>query len=648
MSENDQPKRQRDNQSQNDESSPANKKSDNAEVDTMTYDQLLQDNLKLHRIAKNREQDNLKLHRIAKNLHRIAKNRSLESLVMVAKGSFNLIRTGVPFSHVDGDHQAAESEEVDFKLHDPKEGHLKASPAASFLLLQFVDQFHVHTPDLKYKSYSYGSEADICSLVKFAFMDAISILEGEGDLFEEGELKTKLERSLFGCRPDIMVVRDKKGVGLLAAEVKQPIPVANRATTLVEKPKVLGHAFDHAMAMDAFGQGTAIVIITSFEESYVCSLNKSDFKEEEEENESDITKRGDGDEISKSTARSVPLTQSPSAFKTPELFQQQAIAAAVSHDSLDNTSFDDGNINDPNNTDPKCLFTKGTNERLIYRTKPYESHQLVKLAYTALKVAKKEYEESTRTIYQLSSNQAYVFPKALRVVEDKAGYLWGDLRVTLGQKIESLAHGSRNRSRQRKTTQKRVDSDDDKSYYIIGSLGHGATSNVFRALNSSGKQVALKVYVKNYDAKSGELMEKENFEKEASEATSREVERLRLFYPFLTDKVKTVKLFGLHCVVMPLFEPVLKDKRQDQLLEIKDVLKMFESHKLKYKVEDIRWRHVGNYRDNNEVKHCILYDLSDLEDSAGSFLDEHFAEFKRRIQEPEIQRLPLNVDVSPS
>jgi hypothetical protein len=218
MSENDQPKRQRDNQSQNDESSPANKKSDNAEVDTMTYDQLLQDNLKLHRIAKNREQDNLKLHRIAKNLHRIAKNRSLESLVMVAKGSFNLIRTGVPFSHVDGDHQAAESEEVDFKLHDPKEGHLKASPAASFLLLQFVDQFHVHTPDLKYKSYSYGSEADICSLVKFAFMDAISILEGEGDLFEEGELKTKLERSLFGCRPDIMVVRDKNGEACLPSK----------------------------------------------------------------------------------------------------------------------------------------------------------------------------------------------------------------------------------------------------------------------------------------------------------------------------------------------------------------------------------------------------------------------------------------------
>jgi hypothetical protein len=44
-------------------------------------------------------------------------------------------------------------------------------------------------------------------LVKCAFKDAITILEGEGDVFKKGELTTKLERSLFGCRPDIMVVR---------------------------------------------------------------------------------------------------------------------------------------------------------------------------------------------------------------------------------------------------------------------------------------------------------------------------------------------------------------------------------------------------------------------------------------------------------
>jgi hypothetical protein len=61
---------------------------------------------------------------------------------------------------------------------------------------------------------------------------------------------------------------------LLAVEVKQPMPGADTlADTLADsKPKVLGHAFDHAMAIDAFGQGTAIVIITSFKESYLCSL----------------------------------------------------------------------------------------------------------------------------------------------------------------------------------------------------------------------------------------------------------------------------------------------------------------------------------------------------------------------------------------
>jgi RIO-like serine/threonine protein kinase len=99
----------------------------------------------------------------------------------------------------------------------------------------------------------------------------------------------------------------------------------------------------------------------------------------------------------------------------------------------------------------------------------------------------------------------------------------------------------------------------------LGAFDHGATSNVYQAVSSNGKKVALKVYVNNFDAKEGRLMEKENFEEVARKATEKEAKLLRAFYPFLKEEVKAVQLFGLYCVVMPFLEPVLKEKRKDQL-----------------------------------------------------------------------------------
>jgi hypothetical protein len=62
---------------------------------------------------------------------------------------------------------------------------------------------------------------------------------------------------------------------------------------------------------------------------------------------------------------------------------------------------------------------------------------------------------------------------------------------------------------------------------------------------------------------------------------------------------------------------------------------------MQYKKEDIRWRHVGNYEDKEEQR-CILYDLSDLEHSGGSFVNDHHDEFNERSQEPEPQTMLLN------
>ena len=81
---------------------------------------------------------------------------------------------------------------------------------------------------------------------------------------------------MFGSRPDILVVRGKGNVGLIAIEIKQPIG----ETKLRNFGKVIGHAYDHAMGMKAFNVGTDIVLVTSFEESFLGSLTKADLMQD--------------------------------------------------------------------------------------------------------------------------------------------------------------------------------------------------------------------------------------------------------------------------------------------------------------------------------------------------------------------------------
>ena len=90
----------------------------------------------------------------------------------------------------------------------------------------------------------------IRNITSLAVVDAIEILAMER-VFEREELVINFERTLFGCHPDIMIVRGRDNVGLIAIEVKQPTKKELRSYT-----SVVGHAFDHAMAMKAFNVAT--------------------------------------------------------------------------------------------------------------------------------------------------------------------------------------------------------------------------------------------------------------------------------------------------------------------------------------------------------------------------------------------------------
>eukprot|EP00980_Cylindrotheca_fusiformis_P022714 scaffold9639_cov84-Cylindrotheca_fusiformis.AAC.1 len=540
------------------------------------------------------------------------KMRSFVTLRNVPK-PFRLLRRSGPYSHhVNSQYLPADATEVEFSLQYPDDSVLEKMNSGSQLLQRFVNQ-EPSDNKLQYFRLPYYSEADVCSFVRNAVDDAIRILEVEGTI-EPCMFRTTFERSLFGCRPNIMVVRDETGMGYLAFEVKQPIPPQGEKTTLVADPKVLGQAFDHAMAMDAFWQGTSIVIITSFEESYMCSLNESDFEQAMESKEAGKTEPTNGGEMGESNAEDSPK-QTQLQSLPPELNQKQLQTQSPS-DSSETSKLQDGT------GESQSVFRLLRDSRKLYRSKKYESHQLVWLVYTALGIALKKHQKTVKTIDQLRPNLTYIFPKCLKVIEGDIGYAWGEARCQVGLKIQHQVNS-------RRVVQKRRHG---SYYYIIGSLGNGATSNVYQALDSSGKQVALKMYVKNYLP--DEMMANEEFPVIAKAATSKEAENLVKIYPFLKNEVKTTEICGKHCVVMPFFEPIKKGERKGQLAKIKTVLERFKEQKLQYEEQDVCWRHVGNYKETEEKVHCILYDLSDLvETTSDSFVDEHCKMFEDRIPE---------------
>jgi len=608
---------------------------------------------------------------------------SFETLLTAEAGTFEVVNETSPFSHVNGDHFGARTQPADFVLSNPDGESVRTMIRPS----AFVQEFR-NRDGTAWIQRPYGSEADICSLVSAAVKDGIALAEEEG-VVKDDEVSHRLERGLFGCRPDLMVIRGEDGIGLVAVEVKQHLqekPLQeNDSKALIDYENVVGHAYDQAQAMNAFGQGTSTVVITSLKESYLCSLERDGLCLAEpsnqlvqddvgETNTSNQIMHDDVAETNRSVmrctgtptgdSRAIVQTQSPPAYKSPPTLQavsfdrasdagstKSSPAASASDDSTGSSP--DAKTGSTNETSSESIFLAEQNrkeDRTLYSTTKYEPHDLVRLLYNAIKIAKSKYKESPTKIFKLEANKSYEFPKALRVVDgEKEKYSWGKLQATLGSRIESRKHQCTT-PRTVNKNQNQIDKHDDKSYYIIGSLGHGSTSNVFQALTSDGEHVAIKVYVKKYDDH-GRIIDEASFQNIAKAAVETEKNRLLDFYPeLLKDKVKTAKLFGRPCIVMPFIDPLKKSERgmPTTWTSMQKVLGgPFLTFSLRYKQDDERWGHVGNYTTKDGEKHVILYDLADLEEledgDKESFVKNSLEKFQARIRIDGENKFPVNV-----
>ena len=381
---------------------------------------------------------------------------------------------------------------------------------------------------------------------------------------------------MFGSRPDIFVIRGKGNVGLIAIEIKQSIG----ETKLRNFCKVIGHAYDHAMGMKAFNVGTDIVLVTSFEESFLGSLTKADLMQDADnvvETSSDSTQGNpDGPGVQDDPIRGI---SSPNQGTTSR-----------------NMSHRRANPNAENGT----FKTDGISRRLHVSKNDFKAHELVKLIYTAITIEEKSYSKFEKKIYKLEHGETYHFPRALGVVHDSDIWQWGDVEAIIG---EVIYH---HRRRPRRVSVGHENAKLVKTYYIVGCLGQGSTSNVIQAINGFGNLVAIKVFVDKTDG-GGKILKTNEFRDKAKKKCDEEKKALLACYDFLKESVHVIKFCGLYAVVMPIFEPIPKDDRNAKLKDVKEVLLKMKKKGKKFLPSDVRFRHVGMIQDN-----LVLFDFANL------------------------------------
>ena len=196
-------------------------------------------------------------------------------------------------------------------------------------------------------------------------------------------------------------------------------------------------------------------------------------------------------------------------------------------------------------------------------------------------------------------------------------YEWGHLDAIVGTKIRSLPLSSSGRpSRQRVS---------ESCFYVVSIIGVGSTSNPW----------VIKMYVKSTNDEDGLDLDAKAFKKIAKAKTEKEVKNFHTLYQFLFGKVSRKKIIGFGCVIMPFFKPLSKTDRKSKEPEIKQVLReRFFRKGLQYHEVDLRWRHVGLYKDEEGDEHVVLFDLADLQVfRRDSVREDHFVEKQWKLLE---------------
>jgi hypothetical protein len=362
-------------------------------------------------------------------------------------------------------------------------------------------------------------------------------------------------------------------------------------------PKTAGQVFDYAVSMQAFGHKAPFVVLSSVQETYVTWLDEAlpQALATGSGRIEAVSTNGSSPSVERSARAVDQVDETPSP---PNLIDESTSPQAQ---ILLQSQAPSGN--------QKLMFNAKAERKFCVSSCKYNSSQLTTVLYSAILCGLKGLDKSSaKSITRFAPPCRNIAKRCLELSED--GYSWGTISINQAR-----------RTRSKKPSKKK--------YYVVGVIGSGNTSKVFHAVDLDSQQYAIKMYVQRFDGNT--YLTKDDFEEKGLQSTMTEVHNFNSIYPkSIYPKLNVVyeKLNKHHCVVMPFFNPVPEDQRASRIKDIENVLNMFALKELKYKDEDVRWRHVGIHEGI-----CILYDLAELEESSSNlFVAQHVEEFKTRAK----------------
>ena len=435
--------------------------------------------------------------------------------------------------------------------------------------------------------FTYQNETKVQFLVAACLKDALRSL----DLYDDFAVES--EYSIFSLRPDIVVVSHiGKGI-VLVIEIKKP------GDGVFESHEVGGQVFDYLVGELLSGVNTPFAVLSCYDEMCIAHLDDGGASREIlDRNASQLSEDVDTDILasfgivghdSKQSPNRSELESAPSRppSKLNRVFGQ-------SEPPVDVGGSDGDEEEEENNVEEKPTNDEDEDwGRAVIYTQTFTGESAIKALVLAIRCGLESIAKSDPRNVPLPG--ASVGGSCARV--NTEGLVYGNMPTNICFSYTKFPGPT------------------TKMLYLWRDLGRGSKGRVFLACNTGGNACAVKFFLINYDTyhrQEGTRADRQAFRQAQMKIKEAEANRekdywLQVYGDTFKDQVRVVQLNNHWCLMMPYFDQVAEDQREDCLDEVRNHLARFKEMGLHYDTKDLRWRHIG-------VRRCIpyIFDLGSL------------------------------------
>ena len=416
--------------------------------------------------------------------------------------------------------------------------------------------------------FTYQNETKVQNLVADCLNDALTLLDLSEDFLVEPEF------AIFSYRPDIVVVRHSTLGIILVVKVKKP------GAEVFTSHETGGQVYDYLLGNLLAGVSHPFAVLSTYNEMVIAHLNDDVSEEILRSNVENL-----GFDFPQTVLDLLQLTEEDEekVQKTQQGSPASKLNRIFAHAERKSDQLSDGGYSDDEDY-----------SRAVIYTQPFHGTDIMKALILAIRCGLESVARSQPRLIPMQGASA----DGTCVLVNEEGIVWTNLPSKIRFRYDPLPG---------KTTQK---------LYLWQDLGRGAKGRVFLACNSQGKACAVKFYVIDdnlYHRQESPKEARDEWRKtqmalKEEEAQNEKDYWLEVYGGKFRDQVRVMKWNKLWCLMMPYFDPLPFERRDQSLPAVENFLETCKSKGLRYRDEDLRWRHVGTRGDD-----VFVFDLGSLE-----------------------------------